>query len=215
VARLGEDALVLLQDPTQVSPIDALLERYVLSSDVSLVDRTTELQLMAFPDVDNTPNGSWNGTVLRPSVLGSGLDVLTTSPLTLATTVEVRRLSPEEVEARRVARGVPKLGVDATEDDLPQEAGMTEAVSFEKGCFLGQEAVAKVRNLGHPRRVLVSVEADVALSAGETVFSDGEEAGRVTSAVGTTAIATVRWPFRDGPFRTSVGAELRARPRPS
>jgi len=55
----------------------------------------------------------------------------------------------------------------ATEQDLPQEAGLEEAVSFGKGCYLGQEAMAKVRNLGHPRRALRHLHADGPVSAGD------------------------------------------------
>jgi tRNA-modifying protein YgfZ len=110
------------------------------------------------------------------------------------------------------------VGRDATADDLPMEAGLQDAVAFDKGCYLGQEAMARVRNLGHPRRVLVRVETDAQVSAGDPIFVDGEQAGAVTSAVmvngRTVALASVRWAHRDGPLRTKEGAELSARPLP-
>jgi tRNA-modifying protein YgfZ len=89
-------------------------------------------------------------------------------------------------------------------------------VSFDKGCFLGQEAVARVRNLGHPRRALVRLEGDEALSPGQPVFAAGQEAGTITSAAvdhgSSVALARVRWPLRHGPFRTGAGRPLRIRP---
>lgn len=217
VARLAAESLLLIQDPDQPSPIKQLLDPYVLSSDVELTDRTTELMLFAFPDLTDAL-ASAEGTWLRPSVLGSGLDLLTPTPSMLATTVEITKLSPADMERRRIVQGLPRLGVDALEGDLPQEAGLADAVSFDKGCYLGQEAVAKVRNLGHPRRVLLRLASDAVVRAGDPLFAGGEEVGRITSAVPvdamTLALASVRWAARESPLRTSEGAELNARPLP-
>jgi len=214
-ARLDTDSFLLIQDPEQPSSIQQLLEPYVLSADVELTDRTTELHLFAFPDLAAPPAGT-DGTWVRPSLLGPGLDLLTSTPVTLATTVPVTKLSPEELEERRVLRGAPRFGVDAREEDLPQEAGLADAVAFDKGCYLGQEAVAKVRNLGHPRRVLVHVEAAAPLRAGDAIIAGDQQVGRVTSAVprggGAVGLASVRWSSREGPFRTNEGTELHARP---
>jgi len=125
----------------------------------------------------------------------------------------VGRKTEDDLEAWRGAAGVPRFGVDATEDDLPQEAGLAGAVSFGKGCYLGQEAVAKVRNLGHPRRVLFHAEANAPVASGDAVVVDGRDAGRVTSAATangrTLAFAQVRWDAREGPFTTPAGVNLR------
>jgi folate-binding protein YgfZ len=194
-----------------------LLDRYVLSSDVAVADRTSELQLFAFPGLRGPLLGS-EGTWLDPSVLGPGLDLVTGSPQTVRTTQELVKLQSDELENRRVLQGTPRLGVDVTEDDLPQEGGLSTAVSFAKGCYLGQEAVAKVQNLGHPRRVLLHLEADDQVATGVAVVSDGEEVGRITSAVRvdglSVALASVRWAARESRLQTSEGAELRARPLP-
>ena len=84
-------------------------------------------------------------------------------------------------------------------------------MSFDKGCFLGQEAVAKVRNLGHPRRLLLPVEGDTRLGRGDGVYSNGAVVGTITSAAGTRALAKVRWASREAPLRTADGAALRVR----
>jgi folate-binding protein YgfZ len=216
-ARLDTDSFLLIQDPDQRSPIERLLEPYTLSSDVELTDRTTELQLFAFPDLLR-PLADAERTWLRPSVLGPGLDLLSRAPAAFATTVAITKLSPEELDRRRVLEGTPRLGIDVREEDLPQEACLADAVSFEKGCYLGQEAVAKVRNLGHPRRVLLRIRTAASIEAGDAVFVDGQEVGRVTSAVrlgdGSAGLASVRWAAREGPFRTNEGAELGAQPLP-
>lgn len=221
IARHRPSALLLLQDPGQPSAIDRLLVPYILSSHVELRDRSKERRLFAFPETDDLPPGL-PGTALRPSCLGSGMDLIVPANEVASALTQIgerfSKLSPGELEARRVARGIPRLGVDALEDDLPQEAGMESAVSFDKGCYLGQEAVAKVRNLGHPRRLLIRIDTAAPLARGDSIFVNGDEAGRVTSAVRfdgrTTGLATVRWAAREGPFQTKEGAELEARPLP-
>jgi folate-binding protein YgfZ len=102
--------------------------------------------------------------------------------------------------------------VDALDDDLPQEAGLGDAVAVDKGCYLGQEAVAKVRNLGHPRRVLLHLHAGAPVRPGDAVRADGESVGEITSAAGGDdrwwALAKVRWRDRAAPLATTEGVSL-------
>lgn len=210
-----EEGLLLIQDPAQPRAIDALLERYVLSSDVVLESLTEEFALFALPGRLEPPEIR-DAHAFAPSFLGPGVDLL--APMnrrdelatTLASTFQEAEM--EDVEAWRVFVGVPRFGVDVGEEDLPQEGALEGAVSFDKGCYVGQEAVAKVRNLGHPRRVLLHVEASAPVAAGEPVCVDGDEVGRVTSATetpnGTRALVKVRWPAKDGPLSTTSGARL-------
>jgi len=214
VAR-PEGSVLLLQDPVQARPVLELLAPYVLSSDVRLQDRTGELALLAFPGREEPPavSGGWASA---PSVLGRGVDLILPAEERGRVLGELRgaseEASEEDVEAWRVASGIARFGVDGEEGDLPAECGLEDAVSFGKGCFLGQEAVAKVRNLGHPRRVLRHLEATGPVRAGEPVLADGREAGAVTSAGvrggGWFALVRVRWEARDAPLRTASGAEL-------
>ena len=211
---LHDGRLLLIQEPEQPHSIAELLSRYVLSSHVSLEDRTDELALFAFPGRTDRPD--FAAEFSSPSSLGPGVDAITSRDRHHALTEELRRTfrsaGPEDVEAWRVTLGVPRFGVDLTEDDLPQEGGMEDAVSFGKGCYLGQEAVAKVRNLGHPRRILLHLEAERPVAAGEPVCVDGAEVGVVTSAVetpkGFRALARVRWEARDGSLVANDGTPL-------
>ena len=215
-AVLGhEPGFLLLQDPTQPHPIDALLERYVLSSDVALEDRTEEVALFALPS-RSEPLALHAADVSIPSCLGDGMDALVPmdrhADVTAALAQTLLRAEMDDVETWRIFRGIPRFGVDVTEEDLPQEGALDDAVSFNKGCYVGQEAVAKVRNLGHPRRLLLQMEATAGVSPGEPVYVDGTEVGRVTSAAqtagGTRAFAKVRWTAKEGPFSTAGGAPL-------
>jgi folate-binding protein YgfZ len=92
----------------------------------------------------------------------------------------------EVFHASRILAGFPLYGVDLTGDNLAQEAGRTtEAISFTKGCYLGQEPIARVDALGHVNRRLcrLQVESESPPDPGSRVISDtGEAAGAVTSA---------------------------------
>jgi len=211
-ARSGE--AWLLQDPAQPRWVGDLLTPYVLSANVALEDLTEGASLFAFPGRSEPPlEDEW---VSSPSCLGAGLDVL--APAEDAGRVRERLgdafgpATDDEVDAWRIARGLPRFGVDAMDDDLPQEAGLDHAVAFDKGCYLGQEAVAKVRNLGHPRRLVVALASTAPVHAGEAVLANGGEAGVVTSASGEgdrwVALARITWEARELPLRTRSGGTL-------
>jgi folate-binding protein YgfZ len=213
VARVG-DELLLLQDPSQPEAVDAALAPYVLSSDVELVDRTDSLALFALPAAECP--GDMPGCV-EPSVTGAGTDLLVDADEHDPALVSLSRTrtlgSDADLDAWRVIVGRPRFGIDALPEDLPQEAGLAGAVAFDKGCYLGQEAVAKVRNLGHPRRLVVHVQAESVLAVGDTVTARGEPAGRITSAAGSEgrwrALARIGWEARDAELGTEGGAALR------
>jgi folate-binding protein YgfZ len=214
------DGWLLLQDPAQANRIDALLTPYLLSSDVALADRTGQLALFAFPKLTTAPGheGTWASA---PSCLGEGVDLIAPASrhdsLLAEFTEDFALADADDLEAWRVNAAIPRFGNDATEEDLPQECGLASAVSFEKGCYLGQEAVAKVRNLGHPRRILLALETTAPVSPGDAVWANGGEVGTVTSATRVAdrfaLLAKIRWDARDQHPRTVTGAELRPRAR--
>lgn len=208
-----EDGYLLVQDPTQPARIVSLLEPYVLSSDVRLSDLSEELGLLAFPG-GRAPGAAGVGRY-SPSALGPGEDAVIERG-TAPGAVGLVQAGPEDVETWRVRRGVARFGVDLTTGSLPQEVELGEAIAYGKGCFLGQEAVAKVRNLGHPPFVLLAARTDGSVAAGEAVLGEEQEAGAVTSAApdasgGTAVIARVRWALKDSSLRAASGAELRPR----
>lgn len=208
------DGFLLLQDPEQPGAIDALLEPYLLSSAVELRDLTAEL---AVTSVSERVAGMIVQTGSRPSIFGLGMDLV--YPAREAWKVDRMLLKKNLVEASAVAvdawrirRGVARFPVDLDEGSIPAEAGLEALVDFTKGCFLGQESVAKVRNLGHPSRILLVLRADGPVTAGETVVAGGEKVGVVTSATllgGTpTLLARVSWAARDAALETAAGVRL-------
>jgi folate-binding protein YgfZ len=98
-------------------------------------------------------------------------------------------------EALRIERGVPAFGVDFDEKTYPQEASLEKrAVSFDKGCYLGQEVVCMLELRGHVKRKLVPfVMEDGAATPGATVTDDaGVEIGKVSSAWERTGLAMLK-----------------------
>ena len=122
------------------------------------------------------------------SVIGEKGDLATvTAALTAAAGVgHPVELSPSEFEALRIEAGTPVFGKDVTEKNLPQELGRdARAISFVKGCYLGQETVARIDALGHVNQVLkgLSFEPGSECPApGSALEADGKRVGTVTSA---------------------------------
>lgn len=93
------------------------------------------------------------------------------------------------VEAARVERGVPRFGAEFGPENFPQETGLEDAVSYEKGCYLGQEVVARIHYRGGVNRHLrgLELEGDELPDAGAEVVLDGRAVGTVGTAVRSPA----------------------------
>ena len=94
----------------------------------------------------------------------------------------------QALETLRVEAGLPRFGADMDETTLPPEAGLeARAVSYSKGCYIGQEIIARIRTYGQVARALRGLRLPDDLPAppkhGEKLFHDGKEVGFVTSAV--------------------------------
>lgn len=140
---------------------------------------------------------------------GGGHDVVRLGPAAVAgwadllAVVEARGggpIPPAAYDIWRVERGIPVYGRDFDEQNLPQETGLTERmVSFEKGCYTGQEVVARIHYRGHVNRHLrgLRLHRGTTVSTGDPLFHGGREVGRIGSSVlsprhGPIALAMVR-----------------------
>jgi folate-binding protein YgfZ len=94
---------------------------------------------------------------------------------------------PDTYETLRIEAGIPRFGVDMTTDTIPLEAGIEDrAISFTKGCYVGQEVIVRVTHRGHGRvaRRLVSLvlPAGKKPAHGDAIMADGRQVGTITSA---------------------------------
>jgi len=215
VARRDDD-LFLLQAPEQPEHIGLALSTYVLSADVSLEDRTNDIALFTVPGHAASLVGVHGAT--EPSSVGPGIDVLVDAGKPAWRFVEaciaagLEEAGGDAYEVWRVRRGIARMGRDFDERSLPAEAGLEATIDSEKGCFLGQEAVARVRNLGHPPRLLRHLHGPGQIAAGEAVFAGPNAVGEVTSAApdgeGSAVIARVRWDAATEPLTVSGSRSL-------
>jgi tRNA-modifying protein YgfZ len=144
-----------------------------------------------------------DGATVRLVRTAAGVDVLPAADDTEAVRAALiaRGAVPVDASAAEVARveaGRPRLHHEMDESVMPAEAGIVErAVSFTKGCYVGQETVARLHWRGRPNRHLRGLELERPVPVGTVIVQDGRELGRVTTcvespALGPIALALVR-----------------------
>jgi folate-binding protein YgfZ len=186
-----EQELVFITVPGQASVVIGHLERYVIREDVALRDTTSERSylLVGGRHGAELPNAAdwmdWN--LLNTSVCR----LLETRPADLPRTRQtlldhgIVACGQAAFEALRIEAGTPLFGVDFDASNFPQEVGRNDrAISFTKGCYLGQETVARIDALGHVNQQIAGVKfaGRQVPAAGVTLTTGDATAGCVTSA---------------------------------
>lgn len=172
--RCRDDALWLDTVPGQGERLAAHLDRYLIREDVQITDRTADLA--AFIVTDEKADGFRIG--IAPSARVQWLEK--------GSQPQGIPCSHKILEIVRVEQGYPWYGVDISEDNLPQEVSRNrQAISFTKGCYLGQETVARIDALGHVNKTLrqVAFAGQTVPAAGLELSSGDKVVGHVTSAV--------------------------------
>jgi folate-binding protein YgfZ len=187
VVLVLEKELLLLTVPHQAERLTAHLERYIIREDVQLVPlkghwaiefwqgRPSLASMKAGQDKSGLYGAPcrqlWTGGLWLGSP-GSGWE----PPASYAC------WSDAVWHAVRIESGWPLFGVDFDDSNLPQEVGRDEqAISFRKGCYLGQETVARIDALGHVNQRLCTVKLSAEASPGDELFAGDKVAGRLTS----------------------------------
>jgi folate-binding protein YgfZ len=189
VLNCRENEMVFIGAPGQGLRLVEHLDRYVIREDVKLRDTTEErsyLLVAGGPNGDSSRSLSWDIVGRRDSKLFE-LEAGEASEIIRGLVADRFVVAgPQAFEAARIEAGMPLDGVDFDEHNLPQEVGRDkQAVSFTKGCYLGQETVARIDALGHVNQRLVGVRffgSDVPMRSAELMLQD-RIAGVVTSAV--------------------------------
>jgi folate-binding protein YgfZ len=130
---------------------------------------------------------SVGGLAVRAIRTDVGIDVLCSSEATAALAEALHgagavAIDEAVAETIRIERGRPRFGVEIDEDTMPQEAGLHErAVSYSKGCYVGQETVARLYWKGKPNRHLRGLRLSEAVAPGAPLLLDARPVGRVGS----------------------------------
>ncbi len=194
VTRTADDEVVLDVDGGFGEAVVARLRRFLLrtKADVDVLDwsciavRGPGAAAVAAPDDTLAVSAGWPGV--------EGVDLLGPSVGPPTGLPEVGR---DDYESLRIRSGVPRMGAELTDRTIPAEAGrwvIDTSVSFTKGCFTGQELVARIDSRGGnvPRqlRALVIAGGD-APPVGAAVWVEATEVGAVTSVPSTVALASI------------------------
>jgi folate-binding protein YgfZ len=203
-----EDALLLHFEPELEASLPDEIRRYVFATQVEINDLTDRMGLVLVTGDDwaaaarsAAPEGVLHET---RSVGGPAGYVWIDSESVDAVSSALDdqgygRADEAELELARISAGVPRWGSEMDAKTFPQEAGIDEwAVHYDKGCYLGQEAMAKIHFRGKVNRRLARLTSTESLSAGTDVMLDGKKIGTVTSAADHRALALVRYDVPSG-----------------
>jgi tRNA-modifying protein YgfZ len=224
------DEILLDTERVALQELFNMIRRFSVGYDVELHKRTVQRGLLSLigpgagdvgavaqlgPDEDDHARASIDGITVRAVRTDVGIDLLCDAEHTeaLRAALEARGARPVSMDAAeviRVERGRPRYGIDLDDTVIPQEADLnSRAVSFSKGCYVGQETVARLFYRGKPNRRLQGLRLSDAVAGGAEISFEGRGVGRVTSVArspshGPIALALVR---REAPSgsRVAVG----------
>ena len=230
------DELLLDCERVSLQELFNMIRRFKLGRDVELHKRTLETGLLSLigpdarriagagdlPEAEHAHRaGRLGGAAVRLVVTDLGVDVLCdaadTEPVAAALIAAGAVPAGEDAaEVRRVETGRPRYGVDLDDGVIPQEAGLNErAVSFEKGCYVGQETVARLHFRGKPNRHLRGLRLSGAVATGTPLRLGEREVGRLASVVvsprlGPIGLALVRREAQPGDTLVAGDGDVRA-----
>jgi tRNA-modifying protein YgfZ len=202
VLHLGDEGVLALSGPGTGDRVRAHLAKYALGEDIGLSDAPPgpahaivgprwreRAGASGAPDLEPYATATTAGGTRVARTNGfddDGLLVLGHAP------ADLPRLSPQDLEVWRVVTQRRLAGRELTEDYNPLEAGLGDSVSFTKGCYVGQEVVARLNTYDKVARGIVALEMNGAPPPGGARLLLGErEIGTVTSAVVDPRTGTV------------------------
>jgi len=179
VTRTGDDEFALDVDAGWAEHVITRLRRFMLRMKIDLAVLDWKVAVLGSVD-EPVPEDAWRvvsevegtTTLLGPSLVGD--------------------ITDEEYEKLRIEHLIPRMGSELDESTIPASAGVVDrSVSFTKGCYTGQELVARIDSRGDrtPTR-LRRIRGDVPVGA--TLYVDDADVGRITSAASGVALAYVR-----------------------
>ncbi|MBI2816113.1 MAG: aminomethyl transferase family protein [Acidobacteria bacterium] len=246
ILRLDEKSYLLDCEPQSYETIWEQLDRHIIADDVALLDQREELACFAVEGPlgrdmlrqaigTGLPGPGALAHVYRDDLQARFVEGSTSGDhgywilaaaekagdivgrlLRLRADI-IRAVGFQAMETCRIEAGIPRYGVDVTDKNLLQETGQMQAVSFTKGCYIGQEVVERVRSRGHANRTLVHllVEERKEITPETQIVIDGEPVGSTGSSAycfslgKTVAFGYVRREYAEPGKQVMVGS-LRA-----
>lgn len=201
------DEILLDFEPGLLAKITERLEKYIIADDVQIVDVSANFGLVsvlgpkAFATCESlgwrVPQNSFeialqdgmyvaNVPRLGAPAVDLYFPVENPEPLNKLKSSGIQECSMEAFEIARVEQGIPRFGVDMDENTLAPEAVAEKAISYSKGCYIGQEVIARIRTYGQVAKALRGLRFEPTAGvpkAGDKISHEGKEVGWITSAV--------------------------------
>lgn len=246
VIRGSEPAFLIDTEAASHEAVLQTISKFTLAGDFKVSDLTPETGLLTLQGqgaaeilrkvfdqtVSDLPqNGvvetAWQNvpvTILRASHTGEdGFDIVIDSSkkAELRQALEAASAQPigeDTLEILRVEAGIARFGQDMDETTVMPETNLDDAVSYTKGCYVGQEIIVRIKHRGHPAKKLTGLrfETDQQIEAGAVIRStENQDIGRVTSAVispkrGSIGLGYVRYEYLSEGTRVVVGDGIEA-----
>ena len=226
VIRGSEPTFLIDTEAASHEAVLKTISRFTLAGDFKVADVTSETALLTVQGkraaevvekvfetpVSELPNNGvveTNVTIVRATHTGEdGFDIIVEA----SRAAEIRQslesagaqpISDETFEILRVEAGIARFGRDMDETNVVPETNLDDAVSYTKGCYVGQEIIVRIKHRGHPAKKLTALrfETDQKIEPGTIIKStDDQEIGRVTSAVvspklGSIGLGYVRYEY--------------------
>ncbi|MGZ5546207.1 MAG: CAF17-like 4Fe-4S cluster assembly/insertion protein YgfZ [Limisphaerales bacterium] len=201
------DEILLDFESGLAAKISERLEKYIIADDVQIVDASTSFGLISVLGLKaislceglgwRVPKSSF-GIELQDGVYVGNLPRLGTpgvdlyfplegeSPVKKLKSAGIEECTVDAFEMVRIEQGIPRFGIDMDENTLAPEALGENAISYAKGCYIGQEVIARIRTYGQVAKALRGIRFELGANVpphGEKIFHEEKEVGWVTSAV--------------------------------
>lgn len=184
ISEIASGAILVEGPAKSAEALEALLTRYLIADDVEISELTDKWSLVHFtgPLTETPPEGVMARESARFGQAGTdwwipaGIDVVFSE--------EVPQLAGDALESFRIERGVPAWGKELYEGILPPEAGLESTdISYQKGCYIGQEVISRIKSAGKVNKRLerLMFDASVPLDFKNLIDFEGRPVGELTS----------------------------------
>ena len=216
ITEAAEAVLWVACDPDTAEALQARLTRYLIADDVEVADLTGTLSLQHFTGpVPEPPYGVIARASNRFGIAGTDWWL----PAGCEAPADITSLNGDELEHLRIVNGIPAWGRELKEGMLPQEASLEASdLSYDKGCYIGQEVISRIKFAGKVNRRLVVLRSDSPFPPAPCPLCDaqGANAGEITSVsptdeAGAIALGFVKRGVEDVVFRAGDGALVSVR----
>ena len=199
ITRDKDDGFLIDTENASHEAVLKTISRFTLAGDFRVADVTSEIALL-------TVQGRRAGEIIREALGNTdfipashtaevGFDLLIDADKSSASTQQLIAAGAQPVaqdvfEVLRIEAGIPRHGVDMDESNVVLETNLDDAISYTKGCYLGQEIIVRIKHRGHVAKKLTGMKFENSVAVGVVESSEGKDIGRITSVAYSPKLET-------------------------